>query len=165
MYYMILPTTATFLAATVGKDLLSKGISNASDRICKSIVSLSDNNYRKYDVKIVLEELDLYAKISVINAILEDVKYDSKSVNKALSYLHHTLEQLDSLLGSINEEINYHKSKWFSSYRTINIDSLIHKLISLNKILDARLNRFKLAVQFENINEHWCESNHQKINN
>jgi hypothetical protein len=94
----------------------------------------------------VLNETDLLSKLEIIQALIQDIQDHNhhlwSSTNKALTNVSQIVEQILSLLTSIDEKIKRHQAKYFASYRTLNYEKQIVELKNNIRLLDLRYGMF-----------------------
>jgi len=132
-------------------------------KILKAIYSHQNpdiNNYIQkldieYHINMVSVVLRRYSKGEVINirehlgdrsVIFTTIPKGSKTTNDpvqiSLEYLSEIIKMIHYDLAQISAEIEYHKTKWFNSWRTLNIKSKLDILEIHHKILVSRYNDF-----------------------
>jgi hypothetical protein len=95
--------------------------------------------------KMQIEDLDLDFKLQIIKdwlnkettVSLESTK--SNEFNKIKNGIGESCIKISNILDEINKEISYHSTKYFSSYRTLDLTEQITKLIHHNKIMNERI--------------------------
>lgn len=92
----------------------------------------------------VLEETDLLSKLEVIQALIHDIQDHPSTkdiwtcTQKSLIHLSIIVEKISLLLKQIDEKIQRHQQKYFSSWRALNYEKLILELKSNIRLLDMR---------------------------
>lgn len=132
----------TKILSTIEYDLAATAVTQTTNKIYKiasSIVSSGHNSIQK-----TLITLDLSAKLKVLDEILKennDSKYGG-SVDYALINLNDIITKIHKELVEINKIIEYHETKYLSSWRSLGCDENIERLIIYKKILDERFELF-----------------------
>jgi len=104
----------------------------------KSNVNSSRNIFRD---KIGTESI-IFDVVEGENTIMED------PIKLCLHYLHQAVEEIHNSIKKIHDKVSYHKTKWFSTWRTLNIKKQIEELEHSTKILDDRFNDLIKISQF-----------------
>lgn len=135
--------------AGVGASLL--GINVINSIISGTMVTLSNvssllisSSKYSYYYNDQISELDISFKLLTLSKWLEDHQNDCE--NTPVSYaqqiywgIRNICEEIDIILGIVEEKINIHNTKWLSYYRTLNLEDEIKKLKKYNNILDERI--------------------------
>lgn len=98
----------------------------------------TESNKMIIDINQRIEMLDIPNKLEVIKTMMT---HDGKSdVQLALEHgVDDIIKKINIIMEQIEKEIKYHNSKWFSGYRSINLDDQIKELEILAKIIDSRI--------------------------
>src|SRR5579885_2190002 len=121
---------------------ISGGILNS----CRTVTSIL--KYKNIDVTSRINALDISCKLKTIEALLKslDIKdeqnVDDDPIVVSLRYLNEIIDVIYKDLDLINRKVNYHKTKWFNRWRTLNIKEDMNKLEIDCQILDDRFTRF-----------------------
>lgn len=108
------------------------------------------------DFNTVLSELDLDFKLELIQGFLDDIgiifnhsneKRMSKTILTSLNYLNNIITNIHILINTIKEKIEYHKTKYFNYYRTLDISQ---DILSLKQNHNLLLSRFDLIIKIFN---------------
>jgi len=133
----------------VGASLLSINIINniiSGTVITLSNISslLSSSSKYAYYYNNQITELDLSFKLSILSKWLEDHKPSCE--NNPMSYdqqiywgIKNVCEDIDVILGIVEEKINVHNTKWLSYYRTLDLEDEVRKLKKYSSVLDERI--------------------------
>ena len=129
--------------------LLSAAVSDTSGMV----LNMFKNSIEYPQLTKTLGETDIYAKLSVIQKLLdnfpEDIQKDNEAIKICLSNLHDIVISINNELQLIDSEINYHENnRYFSYYRTPKYSSNLKKLRKLKNTLD---NRFEDLIRLLNI--------------
>jgi hypothetical protein len=100
----------------------------------------------------VLLETDLISKLEIVQALMHDTqdRYNddrSTSIQKSLQNLGVIVENISLILKQIEEKIQRHKLKYFSSWRSLNYEKLMNELKKNIKLLDIRYHMFLGVLQ------------------
>ena len=85
--------------------------------------------------------MDLNSKLEIIHSLIKELNEEKlKEFQKiSLKSIEILIDEINKELIDINQKINYHNSKYFSSWRSINLDNNINQLNDHNILLDKRL--------------------------
>jgi len=108
------------------------GTSNTLQSIYYLLPNISPNLH-KYRIQI--EELDIEFKLNIVNNWIK--KDDNSSEIK--NGIGESCIKISNILDEINKEISYHNTKYFASYRTLDLSILIDKLKHQCTILNSRI--------------------------
>lgn len=157
----ILPT---ILAQGIYTGIIST-ISTVTMGTCKLVTSIY--TYENPDVIKVVQELDIDRRLMLIQAVLNTIEHTSTRqkakmklndlektcifemvgaetdlkndpIELCLVYLHDIIQKINNDLRIINSKVAYHNTKWFSSWRTLNISSQLNNLKLNSRLLDLR---------------------------
>jgi hypothetical protein len=104
-------------------------------------------SFQHEQIKEVLSEHDLISKLEIIQALMNDIEEDKKSIQKqsiqkSLTNLHFVVEEIHRLMENIDNKIKYHQTKYFSSWRGLNYEDEIKKLKRYIQLMDSRYQMF-----------------------
>tara|TARA_B100000963_G_scaffold303858_1_gene277460 strand:+ start:1393 stop:1860 length:468 start_codon:yes stop_codon:yes gene_type:complete len=142
MNTIITGTKALTLVSGLSTDLLVQTIKTTSSGIISTIKFIS--TYNTIDISILkkdLETIDLENKINIINKFIEEIesiKNIKESIKSSIKSVHDILEKINNELELIKEDIKYHQTKYFNSWRSIYCDEKIENIKCHNIILDKR---------------------------
>jgi hypothetical protein len=88
-----------------------------------------------------LKEIDLEYTVSIIREVAKECTTDHASIKKALLGVNEILEQINCELLKMKEGLDYHNTKYLSSWRRFSFD--LATLKQHKNILD---NRYKLLI-------------------
>lgn len=135
---MALYIASQVVAATIGRQLVTKAILSSSSSIYGSMSSIY--MYSK-NIDKILEELDIKNKIKTIESvcnILSDSYLDNKVIDQSLEAIHSIILKIKYDLKSINKKLAKHQRKYFNNWRKVNVKALIHDVRFHASILDKR---------------------------
>ena len=119
--------------------LLSAAVSDTSNMV----LNMFKNSIEYPQLTKTLEQTDIYAKLSVIQKLLDkfpdEIQKKNEAIKTCLSNLHDIVILINNELQLIDAEINYHENnRYFSYYRTPRYSSNLKKLRILKNTLDYR---------------------------
>jgi len=134
------------MSAILGRQIVTQAISDASGSIYNSIGEIF--YYTTYVDK-VLCELDIGNKIKIMEQLCKEItpiicedkntiKLKHNSVNCCLEQLHDMIIRIREDLKQISAVIKSHKSKWFASWRSLDVHSHLASLKLHSRLLDSR---------------------------
>jgi hypothetical protein len=152
----------TTITCNVGTSIIMstiKATTSSITGIISYIVFEHENNMEQ--IQKLLKDTDMHFTITTIQAFIneQNITDSHKSISTALSGVSEILTIIHDDLQSIKNEFEYHKSRYFSSYRTFTWSQNISKLEGHNTILKHRydllfdllkiyrLNKEQLAIQ------------------
>lgn len=129
--------------------LLSAAVSDTSN----IVLNMFKNSIEYPQLTKTLGETDIYAKLSVIQKLLDkfpdDIQKNNEAIKTCLSNLHDIVISINNELQLIDTEITYHENnRYFSYYRTPKYSSNLKRLRKLKNTLD---NRFEDLIRLLNI--------------
>ena len=140
MEQIVLGGKALSIVSTLGVDVIIKGIQLTTLSIISGVKYLVSIHEFAPEIK----PLDLEFKLAIISAFIEDIQENKKEMNKstklALASVGKVLEKINVELQLIKNNIRYHKSKWFSSWRTCDVKDKVKQIIMHTELLDERFN-------------------------
>ena len=148
MNTILLGTRALNLVSGISTELLIQTVKTTSNGIIGTIKYIS--SYNNIDITLLkkdLENIDLENKIIIINQFIEEIentKNIKESIKSSIKSVHDILDKINIELESIKEDIEYHQTKYFNSWRTLCCDNKIENLKTHDSILN---NRFDLLVK------------------
>jgi hypothetical protein len=137
---------ANYLYPSLNEKLLTNTIQN-SFHLIKSFIT-----FHHEQINEVIMEYDLIFKLEIIQALLTENEKDSfqkQSVQKVFFNLHSIVEEILKHLERIDQKINYHRSKYFSSWRRLDYGDEIKKLRKYIKLMDIRYQMFIELLKLE----------------
>ncbi|MEM0354245.1 MAG: hypothetical protein QXW79_01550 [Thermoplasmata archaeon] len=125
---------------------------------CKIIKSIYVHKYP--DITKIITELDIERRLKLVESVVtakESQKYTKiniKDLEKSiildmignhndpielcLASLHEIIQRIHNNLVEINSKVTRHNKKWFSSWRTLNLNKQLDDLKTNSKLLDIR---------------------------
>ena len=143
------------IPSLVGSTLFAQSISDTS----RKILDLLENIFH-YDCSIqeVLTETDIQATLKTLDEFVKEIdEHNNKTLHIALENLNNVIEEIHTILNQIQSDCEYHKTKYFSYYRKLDLSNYCNTIKKKNKVLDKR---FNLLIQIIQINK-----NDIKVNN
>lgn len=104
-------------------------------KLIQTVLNMKESN--KKTIKTKLNEMEKSVLLSMVKG--EDGKSDDP-IELCLTYLRETIERIDKDLADIHYKVAYHNTKWFNSWRTLNIKKQLDALKISSALLDARFN-------------------------
>ena len=157
----------TLLAQGIYSGLIT-AVSSVTVGTCSIVKSIY--THQNPDVTRVIKELDIERRLKLIQAVLnavdhpreiknytkmklndlektqifeivgEEVDLKNDPIQLCLFYLHDIIQEIHNNLLDINKKVANHNTKWFSTWRTLNITSYLDNLRLNSKLLDTRFN-------------------------
>lgn len=164
---MLVPC-ATLLSNGIYTGVLSS-IGTMTNGIYKTIKSIY--NYQNPDITKHIKSLDLEYKLKLIGSILHNqtliptlnskehinnksiifttvqnstsnLSTASSPIEISLVYLSNSIKEVHYNLVQINQKVLYHQTKWFNSWRSLNIINLLSDLETNTSVLQSRFDTF-----------------------
>ena len=134
--------TSQLVSSLIGKDLITKAISESSGSIYNLLYGIID--YRDLSIESLINELDIENKINIVELLVNQIKCNnvSKLILTSLSGLHEIILNIRENLNQISKIIDLHKQKYFNYWRSLEITKQTRDLYSNVKILNSRLDMF-----------------------
>jgi len=152
METLILSTKTISIISAIGMNVIIKTLTSTTNSICTLITHLTSYDQPGIE-KIIkcLKDIDLEFYITVISQLVNEYKdiQVNSTIKKALLGVNDILEEINLELTIIKEAIEYHKTKYFSSWRKINCKCNINTIKKHKIILE---NRYKILVDLLKIN-------------
>lgn len=150
----------TILAQGIYTGIIST-ISTTTMGACKIITSLY--GIHNPDTVRYIKELDIVRRMNLIRSVLNiidkesphlklgdlektlifemtnvDINLNKDPIELCLLYLQDTTKRIHKVLTKIKNKVEYHNTKWFSSWRILNVDQLLGELKLHSDLLTAR---------------------------
>ena len=130
------------IATVLGTNVINTVVSTTVNTVFSTLSFAkngTESNKMIIDIKQRIELLDIPNKLEVLNTMMSH--QGKTDVQLALEHgINDIIKKINNIMEIIDKEINYHNSKWFSGYRSINLDEQIKELEILTKIIDTRIN-------------------------
>ena len=145
----IILTGKTFsVIRTLGIDVIIHTLQTTTNIIGSSISYITSIECISIaTIKNKLSEIDIEKTINIIHLFIMELsnKTDIKeSVKVSIISINEILQKIELELKDIKTEIEYHMSKYFSSWRSINCDNKLNNIAINTNILEKR---FKLLIK------------------
>ena len=136
-HYVIGGGVATVLGTNIINTVASTTVSTVLNTLSFA-KNGTESNKMIIDIKQRIELFDIPNKIEVLKTMMS---HEGKTdVQLALEHgLDEIIKKINFIMEEVENEIKYHNSKWFSGYRSINLDDYIKELEILSKIIDSRI--------------------------
>lgn len=144
---VVFSSKATNVVSTLGTDLVINTVTTTTSSICNMIKYLSTSNQPGInDIIFTLNRIDLEFTVGIIDQLVKEQtgKDLNDSVKKALIGVNEILSLIHGELDSIKKAIEYHKSKYFSEWRSFSWEGNIDSLKQHNSILK---NRYQMLLE------------------
>ena len=144
------------MSALLGRQILSQAITDASASIYSSVGEVF---HHTGSIDKVLCELDINNKVKTIellcNQLPKGIKENSDecAINFCLENLHDMVIRIREDLKQIKSKIDYHNSKWFVSWRSLDARQELSNLRLHTKLLEERYDLFVKTQTISNIFE------------
>lgn len=123
------------------------------ERRMKLIQSVLNTIDHQTKIKYNLSKPNNLEKSQIFDMINKDINLETDPIELCLLYVHESINNIHQCLIKINQKVNYHNTKWFSTWRTLNLDSLLENLKIESKLLDSRFNDLtKISIFLKNNN-------------
>lgn len=167
----------TLLAQGIYAGLIGT-ISTITMNTCRLVKSMY--THKNPDVNRIIAKLDLERRLKLIGAILNKINHrsieretagiklndlektqifeiigddDSEEdpIELCIIYLHEIIQDIHNDLDRMNKKVEYHHTKWFSNWRTLNIKPMKDSLKLNSKLLNSRLDDLtRISLLFRN---------------
>jgi hypothetical protein len=131
--------TGQIVSSIIGKDLVTKAITDSANSIYKLIYGIVD--YKDLSIESFIYELDIQNKINIVELLISQIEEHnlSKLVMTSLTGLHDIILNIREDLKQISIIINCHRDKYFNSWRSMDTSVQIKQLSRHVTILNSRL--------------------------
>lgn len=104
-------------------------------RLIQSVLNIIDTESKNKIAKVKLNDLE---KTQIFELVGSVTNLNDDPIELCLIYIHESIQNIHGDLIDINKKVAYHNSKWFNSWRTLNVKLLLEKLSLDSKLLDSR---------------------------
>ena len=125
--------SATILVGTaIGKGLLAGAIGDL-------YLFIKSSSYNE-ELEQVLQDLDIKAELDVVQALLEDVAHhtECRAVKVSSDQVKESVDKIHNELKDIQQEFEYHKTRYFSNWRTPSYKAFLRNLKKHRDVLRKR---------------------------
>lgn len=153
-------------------------ISTVTIGTCRLVTSIY--TYKNPNVTAIIKELDIDRRLTLIQAVLNSIDhvthheaklklddlektqifelvgseadYNTDPIELCLHYLHEVIQDIHLDLTDIASKVAYHDSRWFSSWRTLNLTTQLASLSLNSRLLESRFDDLtKISLFLANI--------------
>ena len=142
------------VSALLGRQIVSQAITDASSSIYTSI---GDVFHHTHSIDKVLFTLDINNKIKTTELLCNSLpskgsdSSNESAINFCLDNLHDMIIRIREDLKQLKTLIDYHKSKWFNSMRSLDVRTQLTNLKLHTQLLDARYELFVKTITVYNM--------------
>ena len=142
---LINPTITSIVSTT----LFTQSISDTSRKILDLVENIF--NYG-HDIQEIFNDTDIQATLKTLDEFVKEIDdHNNKTIHIALDNLNNIIEELHTVINQIQAECEYHKTKYFSSYRKLDLSEYCNIIKKKNKILDKRFHLLIQLLQTKNM--------------
>ncbi len=126
------------VSLVIGQRLLTETISTTTHGI---YTILGRPAFNMYSLDKIINQLDLTYKLKSIEAVLEEIcidNIDSNALKIIIESVHEMIKLIHDDLHKIEKIILEHGKKWFSGYRSIDMETQVIDLRLHTQLLDTR---------------------------
>jgi hypothetical protein len=134
------------MSALLGRQIVSQAITDASSTIYTSVGEVF---HHTSSIDKVLCKLDINNKVKVIELLCNSIQSrvlketdDSSAINFCLENLHDMVIRIREDLKQIKSKIDYHNSKYFTSWRSLDARMELNNLVLHTELLEQRYDLF-----------------------
>lgn len=143
--------TGATVVTLIGTDILSKVVNLSLNGLGTTFNYMTSTNTKalleRYHQD--LEMLDIELKLKLVDSWVNSHNIEQIKSNQSLELIYNGLtdvcKNLSKNIADINEKISYHQTKWFQSWRTIDLDQEIKQLEKNIRLLDSRIKLINLT--------------------
>ena len=132
----------------LGKSVMIKGITETTTSIYNILQSSMISSHP--DVQTTFDNLDLNARLEVIQAIVTNIHSDKTPIKIALKNLHDILKVTKVEIDTLQVKMKEHEEKYFSSWRNPDYFPLLDNLEKHSFLIDKRLEMLIDVVKINN---------------
>ena len=153
----------TISAVTMGTCSIAKSIYTHENPDLTKIVKRLDIERRLMLIQSILIAVDKKTGADVTSVKITDMEktqifeiigtranFCSDPIELCIKYLHETIQNIYNNLSTIKKKVEYHNTKWFYTWRTLNITAQLEELQVNSELLDARFKDLTNVSQFLN---------------
>ncbi|XWV25610.1 hypothetical protein QJ856_gp0143 [Tupanvirus deep ocean] len=154
----------TISSVTIGTCSLVKSIYTHQNPDVTKIIKEMDIERRLHLIQAVINTIDKEStaklatvklneleKTQIFEMVNTEVDLMADPIELCLVYLHETIQDIHNDLIAINKKVAYHNTKWFSSWRTLNIKPLLDNLKINSNLLTQRFDDLtKISIFLKN---------------
>ena len=148
--------TSQFVSSIIGKDLMTKAISDSANSIYNLLYGIVD--YRDHSIDTIIDELDIQNKINIVEQLIEQIEEReiTKLIMISLTGLHDIILNIREDLKQISTMITVHRDRYFYYWRSIDFTVQKKQLCKHVNILNSRLD---MLMKILSISQHFQNSN------
>ena len=132
----------------LGKSVMLKGITETTTSIYNILQSSMISSHP--DVQSTFDNLDLNARLEVIQSIVSNIHSDKTPIKIALKNLHDILKLTKVEIDTLQVKMKEHEEKYFSSWRNPDYFPLLDNLQKHSSLIDKRLEMLLDVVKINN---------------
>lgn len=143
LHYVVGGTVLTYIGSNILNSLMEGTIYTLYSGAA-FVKNGSESNKVIDMVKKEIAKLDIKVKLELVSILMDKLPDDNiaKTIENGLIEL---VFNIKSTVEWLDYEMEKHKGKWFSGYRTINFQDKLDELKNLIVILDGRINLLMVA--------------------
>lgn len=100
-------------------------------------------------------KLDDMEKTQIFELIGSNTNLLNDPIELCLIYLHEIIQEINNDLVAINAKVQYHNTKWFCSWRKLNVAPMLENLRINSTLLEDRFNDLTKISIFLNNKKNW----------
>ena len=132
----------------LGKSVMLKGITETTTSIYNILQSSMISSHP--DVQTTFDNLDLNARLEVIQSIVSNIHSEKIPIKIALKNLHNILKVTKVEIDTLQIQMKEHEEKYFSSWRNPEYLPLLDNLEKHSFLIDKRLEMLLDVVKINN---------------
>ena len=149
----ILGSKIASVVSLVGTDIIGKTLTTTTKSIVNIIYHLTTTEYPNSEaIKYFISDSDIEVKMKIIKALVDNLNKKiniTEYVKISLESLTEITEKIHYELDKIKNKIEYHKSLYFSNWRSLNCDNNLKNLVKYNDLLDKRIDMLTKMLNAE----------------
>lgn len=136
------------IASLITSDISSKIVSITINSLSNTLTLMSQSNeditIKNYHEE--LESLDIIFKLKLIDIWLKDKEViNDTSLQLIYNGIKETTHQINEIVKKIEEQIHYHYTKWFHTWRTLDLNYEMKQIKKHTHILNKRIKLINLV--------------------